>query len=66
MADDEKNKTVVEDRRIRYADEETAPTDQPMLRRVLSNTSQLSIHSVRSRRFSIDPATAVPIQYRTL
>lgn len=66
MADDEKNKSIVEDRRIRYADEETAPKDQLRLRRTLSSTSQLSIHSVRSRRFSIDPATAVPIQYRTL
>ena len=56
--------------RIRYAvDQEAATDDLPRLSRSVSVGSQMSIqsvHSVTRRRGSIDPATALPIQYRTL
>ena len=47
-------------------DEEALETSRnPVMRRQTSN-SQLSIHSVHSRRGSIDPGTMLPIQYRTV
>ena len=62
---------VPEKRRIRYADDEEAQEARgvgPMLSRQLSSASQLSTRSNRSitRRRSIDPALAIPIEYRTL
>ncbi len=54
--------------RWRGADEEMAMAKdgRPTLARTHSNTSHLSIHSIHSRRESIDPSTALPIQYRTV
>lgn len=57
--------------RIRWdADEEAGrkahqQSTGPALRHARSNTS-MSIHSVRSRRNSIDVAAELPIQYRTV
>ena len=65
----ENDKEVAFERRIRYADDEEAgeaPGDGPKLSRQLSTASHMSTSSVRSRRRSIDPATALPIHYRTL
>lgn len=51
--------------RVRWDDEEAArPTCPGGLRRTLSNGS-MSIRSVRTRR-EVDPAVALPIQYRTV
>ncbi|KAI9832078.1 MAG: hypothetical protein M1826_002406 [Phylliscum demangeonii] len=62
--------TWAEGPRIRYAaDPESATADLPRLARHASTTSQMSVQSVRSatrRRGSIDPASALPVQYRTL
>ncbi|KAM3080986.1 hypothetical protein ACMFMG_004945 [Clarireedia jacksonii] len=56
--------------RIRFGgqDEETGRTTHslPKLGRTISNNSQMSIASSRRRRASIDPATALPITYRTV
>ncbi|KAI9681771.1 MAG: hypothetical protein M1829_000516 [Trizodia sp. TS-e1964] len=56
--------------RIRYAvDEEAMLNEHPKLSRTLSTGSQMSIrsyHSASGRRASIDPATAIPIEYRTI
>ncbi|MCJ1395670.1 hypothetical protein MMC18_008556 [Xylographa bjoerkii] len=62
---------VPEKRRIRYADDEEVQDARgvgPMLSRQLSSMSQMSTRSNRSitRRRSIDPALAIPIEYRTL
>ena len=38
----------------------------PRLTRTISNSSQMSTTSARGRRYSIDPATALPITYRTV
>ena len=62
---------VPEKRRIRYADDEEAQEARgvgPILSRQLSSISQMSIRSNRSitRRRSIDPTLAIPIEYRTL
>jgi magnesium-transporting ATPase (P-type) len=38
----------------------------PRVFRTASNTSQMSTASARGRRYSIDPATALPITYRTV
>jgi sodium/potassium-transporting ATPase subunit alpha len=38
----------------------------PTISRMNTNSSQISISSVRGRRYSIDPATALPITYRTV
>ncbi|CRK15150.1 hypothetical protein BN1708_011370 [Verticillium longisporum] len=38
---------------------------RPTLRRGLS-TDSLAVHSIRSRRNSIDAAAALPVQYRTV
>jgi len=45
------------------ADEEAGANPRRSLHRTNSN---LSIHSAHSRRGSIDPASALPIQYRTV
>ena len=45
------------------ADVEAAERPRPTLHRSNSN---ISIHSVHSRRGSIDPGSALPIQYRTV
>ena len=59
---------VPEKRRVRYAGDEEARGDGPMLSRQLSSVSQMSTRSARStnQRRSIDPALAMPIEYRTL
>ncbi len=50
--------------RIHWTDIETAgDRSRPALQRTNSN---ISINSVHSRRGSIDPASALPIQYRTV
>jgi sodium/potassium-transporting ATPase subunit alpha len=38
----------------------------PRLSRTNTSSSQMSMSSVRGRRYSIDPATALPITYRTV
>jgi sodium/potassium-transporting ATPase subunit alpha len=48
---------------IQWTDVEAASRPRPELRRSNSN---ISINSMRSRRGSIDPASALPIQYRTV
>lgn len=58
--EDEKQKAS----RIQWTDVEAAASrPRPSLHRSNSN---LSIHSAHSRRGSIDPASALPIQYRTV
>lgn len=58
--EDEKQKAS----RIQWTDVEAAgPRPRPELHRSNSN---ISIHSMHSRRGSIDPASALPIQYRTV
>ena len=62
---------VPEKRRIRYADDEEIQEARgigPTLSRQLSSMSQMSIRSNRSLTHgrSIDPALAIPIEYRTL
>lgn len=56
--------------RIRFGgqDEETGRTayNLPKLGRTSSSSSQMSIASSKRRRASIDPATALPITYRTV
>lgn len=57
--------------RIRFGsrDEELAKRDFPQLGRTNTNASQSSLRSIssrRTRRASIDPATALPITYRTV
>lgn len=62
----------VASRRIRYADDEEGGNMRELrLARRLTTGSQMSIHSERSttsmsRRGSIDPASTLPIQYKTL
>ncbi|KAG7105736.1 Sodium/potassium-transporting ATPase subunit alpha-1 like protein [Verticillium longisporum] len=52
--------------RIRWDDDEEAGKKaRPTLRRGLS-TDSLAVHSIRSRRNSIDAAAALPVQYRTV
>ncbi|EEY16343.1 calcium-transporting ATPase [Verticillium alfalfae VaMs.102] len=52
--------------RIRWDDDEEAGKKaRPTLRRGLS-TESLAVHSIRSRRNSIDVAAALPVQYRTV
>ena len=65
----ESEKPVPMESRIRWepADEEAiASPTQNTLSRFQTNSSQISIHSTRSRRNTIDPANALPIQYRTV
>lgn len=68
----EDEQDVPEKRRIRYADDEEMQEARgigPMLSHQLSTVSQTSIRSTASgitRRRSIDPALAIPIEYRTL
>ena len=60
--EDEKQKAS----RIQWTDvdiEAAGSRPRPALHRSNSN---LSIHSIHSRRGSIDPASALPIQYRTV
>ena len=69
MEEYENDEAIALERRIRYADDEEAGEargEGPKLSRQLSTASQMSITSVRSGRYSIDPATALPIHYRTL
>ncbi|KAI9825267.1 MAG: hypothetical protein M1832_001301 [Thelocarpon impressellum] len=68
MAGGDSDETVAGGPRIRWRseDEEAAKQGRSNLVRSQSNGSQLSIHSVHSRRDSIDPATALPIHYRTV
>ena len=47
-------------------DEEALETSRNPVTQTQSTNSQLSIHSVQSRRGSIDPGTMLPIQYRTV
>jgi len=51
--------------RIRWHDEEAGTRGRPSIRREASQGS-LSIRSAHSRANSVDPATALPIQYRTV
>ncbi|KAM0326228.1 hypothetical protein ACHAQA_006825 [Verticillium albo-atrum] len=52
--------------RVRWGDdEESGRKPRPTLRRGLS-TDSLAVHSIRSRRNSIDAAAALPVQYRTV
>ena len=68
----EDEQDVPEKRRIRYADDEEiqeARGTGPALSRQLSSASHMSTRSNASglaRRRSIDPALAIPIEYRTL
>jgi sodium/potassium-transporting ATPase subunit alpha len=60
--EDEKQKAS----RIQWTDVDVEAANsrpRPTLQRSNSN---ISIHSVHSRRGSIDPASALPIQYRTV
>jgi sodium/potassium-transporting ATPase subunit alpha len=54
--------------RVRWqaVDEEHANIVRPALTHTLSSNSQMSIQSLRNRRGSIDPAIALPIQYRSV
>ena len=54
--------------RIRWnaVDEEAADRGRDALAQRRSNRSRNSIHSSHSRRGSIDPSTAFPIQYRSM
>ncbi|KAK1595475.1 Na,H/K antiporter P-type ATPase [Colletotrichum navitas] len=71
MDEPEKSHSHATGERIRWdADEEAGrrahrPSTVPGLQRTRSNTS-ISIHSVRSRRNSIDATAELPIQYRTV
>ncbi|KAK2014604.1 Na,H/K antiporter P-type ATPase [Colletotrichum eremochloae] len=71
MDEPEKSHSQVTGERIRWdADEEAGrrahrSSAAPALHRTRSNTS-MSIHSIRSRRNSIDATAALPIQYRTV
>ena len=47
-------------------DEEALETSRNPVTHTQATSSQLSIHSVHSRRGSIDPATMLPILYRTV
>lgn len=49
--------------RVQWTDVEAGERPRPFLQRTNSN---LSINSVHSRRGSIDPASALPISYRTV
>lgn len=49
--------------RIQWTDIEAGARPRPILQRTNSN---ISIGSVHSRRGSIDPASALPITYRTV
>ncbi|KAM0274957.1 hypothetical protein ACHAQH_007687 [Verticillium albo-atrum] len=63
--DPSKSKPPVPER-IRWdGDEEAGRKARPTLRRGLS-TDSLAVHSIRSRRNSIDAAAALPVQYRTV
>jgi sodium/potassium-transporting ATPase subunit alpha len=56
-------KETVEQTRIRWQeDDEEAANPRNQLSQLRSNNSKVSV----SRRGSIDPSTALPIQYRTL
>ena len=48
--------------KIQWNDDDVESGARPLRRR----DSNLSIHSIHSRRGSIDPASALPIQYRTI
>lgn len=54
--------------RIRFGsrDESRRHSTLPGLYRTNTNSSQLSTASSRGRRYSVDPATALPITYRTV
>ena len=47
-------------------DEEALDSIRNPVTHTQATSSQLSIHSVPSRRSSIDPGTMLPIQYRTV
>lgn len=54
--------------RIRFNshDEESGRADMPRISRTNTNASVRSMSSTRGRRYSIDPATALPITFRTV
>ena len=52
---------IGQEKRVRYADNEEG---RHKVTRQIS-ASSLSIHSTHTRRASIDPGLALPIQYRT-
>lgn len=58
MADDHE---ISHEKRVRYVDNEEG--NQKVTRQI--SASSLSIHSTNTRRASIDPGLALPIQYRT-
>lgn len=65
----ENGKGIAFERRIRYADDDEvgdARGEGPKLLRQLSIAFRMSNSSERSGRHSIDPATALPIHYKTL
>jgi sodium/potassium-transporting ATPase subunit alpha len=71
MAMDPSDETTKMGPRIRYADEEAVDADRftaLRLQRTDTQGSGMSIRSVNSmrRRGSVDPATALPITYRTV
>lgn len=55
------NHDIGHEKRVRYADNEEG--NQKVTRQI--SASSLSIHSTHTRRASIDPGLALPIQYRT-
>ena len=68
---EEINRVISEQQRIRYIDGEESPRQirydlGPPLHRTMSTFSIHSVRSVRSGGRNIDPALAIPIQYRTL
>lgn len=62
---DEEPVTFANKRRIRYDDDDEIQTVGHTIHRTRSTQSMKSMQSARTRR-SIDPAMALPIQYRTL
>lgn len=55
------------EKHIHYAeDEEANPLGIPRVTRHVSASSQLSVLSPHGRRGSMEPAYALPIQYRTV
>jgi hypothetical protein len=53
--------------RIRWGnDEEAARASRALPLNRVGTSGSLSIHTIPSRRNSIDPSAALPIQYRTL
>lgn len=63
MPDTEAQKQAAAHIQWRNVDVESGTGSRPTLQR---SNSQISIHSTHSRRGSIDPSNALPIQYRTV